>query len=246
MIIVIVVLRLSNLLPSGVVAGKTGRYWQNSVKNSNFPGELVRDRQLHLRVHRMSDDQLRYLMEHAEDLIPVLFDHARMVAIRDYRWREGKTLPLGKTPGDIVTDAYVKYITRERNFDPTKDMMLQLKGTVRSLLWALHDKASTKKELVARSDDEAKAVVELGSNEPTPAENVESADFSKAVVERVSAHPKIKANQDLQDLIAAFEMDVTDVPEQAEMLGKKSEQISQLRFQLRAIILEVIQEVNKD
>jgi hypothetical protein len=193
----------------------------------------------------MPDEQLQYLMEHAEDLIPVLYDYARVVSIRDYGWREGKTLPLGKTPEDIVTDAYVKYITVERRFDPEKDIMLQLKGTVRSLLWALHDKSSTKKELLARSEQDANAVVELASNEPTPADRVESADFAKAVVEAVSAHPKIKANEDLRDLIAAFEMDVTEVSEQAEMLGKKNEQITQLRYQLRAIILEAMQEANK-
>lgn len=64
------------------------------------------------------------------------------------------------------------------------------------------------------------------------------------VVEAVSEHPKIKASQDLQDLMAAFELDVTDVDEQAKMLDKKNEQISQLRFQLRAVFLEVVQELN--
>jgi hypothetical protein len=65
-------------------------------------------------------------------------------------------------------------------------------------------------------------------------------------VEAVNEHPKIKSSQDLQDLIAAFELDVTEVEEQAEMLGKKNEQITQLRYQLRVIILEVIKELNKD
>ena len=192
----------------------------------------------------MADDQLRYLMEHAEDIVPVLYDHARKLAARKYGWRGGKALPLGKSPEEIVIDAYIKYMEGKRKFDPAKDMMFQLKGTVRSLMWALCDKSSTKNELLARSDEEIGSVMELGSNDATPAESVESADFAKTVMEAVSAHPKIKANQDLQDLIAAFDLDVTEVEGQAEMLGKKNEQISQLRYQLRDIINEVTQELN--
>ncbi len=202
----------------------------------------------------MADDQLRYLMEHAEDIIPVLYDHARKLAARKYGWREGKTLPLGKTPEEIVTDVYVSYVRGDgtegqrikgmRHFNSEKDLMLQLKGSIRSALWALTDKSSTKNELVARSDEEAARPLAYESTEATPAETLESADFAKAVVEAVNAHPKMKASQDLQDLMAAFELDVTEVDGQAEMLGKKNEQISQLRHQLRGIIIGVTQELN--
>jgi hypothetical protein len=51
-------------------------------------------------------------------------------------------LPLGKTPEDIVGEVYVSFIKGEgsdgkhikeaRNFDPSKDLMLQLKGAIRS------------------------------------------------------------------------------------------------------------------
>jgi hypothetical protein len=204
----------------------------------------------------MADDQLQYLMQHAEDLVPVMYDHARMLAIRKYGWREGKTLALGKTPEDIVREVYVSYINGEgtegqrikgmRHFNPAKDFVLQLKGSIRSALWALTDKSSTKNELLARTEEDAARPVEFGSTEATPAESADSADFAKAVVEAVNEHPKIKASQDLQDLIAAFELDVTEVEEQTEMLGKKKEQITQLRYQLRAIILEAIQKLNKD
>ena len=183
-------------------------------------------------------------MEYAEDLVPVLYDHARKLAAGKYGWREGKTLPLGKTPEEIVTDAYVKYVEGKRKFDPAKDILLQLKGTVRSLLWALFDKSSAKNELLARSDEETDSFAEFGSNDPTPAESVESADFAKTVVEAVNEHPKIKASQDLRDLIAAFDLEVTEVAEQAAMLGKKNEQISQLRYQLQSVILGVRQELN--
>ena len=204
----------------------------------------------------MADDQLQYLMQHAEDLVPVMYDHARMLAIRKYGWREGKTLPLGKTPEDIVREVYVSYISGAgtegrrikgmRHFNPAKDFMLQLKGSIRSALWALTDKSSTKNEILARTEEDAARPVEFGSTEATPAESADSADFAKAVVEAVNEHPKIKSSQDLQDLIAAFELDVTELEEQAEMLGKKKEQITQLRYQLRGIILEVIKELNKD
>jgi hypothetical protein len=202
----------------------------------------------------MADEQLRYLMEHAEDIIPVLYDHARKLAARKYGWREGNTLPMGKTPEEIVTDVYVSYVRGDgtegqrikgsRHFNPEKDLMLQLKGSIRSALWALTDKSSTKNELVARSEEEAARPLTYESTEATPAEVLETADFAKAVVEAVNAHPKVKASQDLQDLMAAFELDVAEVDRQAEMLGKKNEQISQLRHQLRGIIIGVTQELN--
>ncbi len=194
-------------------------------------------------------------MEHAEELIPVMYDHARMIAKGEYGWREGKTLPLGKTPEEIVTDVYVSYIRGEdtkgtrvkgvRHFNPGKDFMLQLKGSIRSALWALHDRSSTKNEFVARTEEETEKPLKVGSTEANPAESAESADFAKAVVEAVNVHPKVKANQDLQDLITAFELEIADVEPQAEMLGKKNEEITQLRYQLRIIILEVTKELNK-
>lgn len=204
----------------------------------------------------MADDKLRYLVEHAEDLVPVLYDHARKLAARKYGWRDGKTLPLGKTPEEIVTDVYVSYIKGDgtlgqrikgvRHFDSEKDLIFQLKGSIRSALWALANRASTKNELLARTEEEATRPPAYESTEATPAESVESADFAKAVVEGVNAHPKIKANQDLQDLMTAFELDVTEVAGQADMLGKKNEQISQLRYQLRDITFGVMQQLNTD
>jgi hypothetical protein len=143
-----------------------------------------------------------------------------------------------------VTDTYIKYIEGKRKFDPTKDMMLQLKGTVRSLMWALCDKSSAKKELLARSDDEADSFMKIASIDATPFDTLESVDFARSVVEAVKSHPKITANQDLQDLIAAIELEVTEVAGQADMLGKKNEQISQLRNQLKGIVYGVRQELN--
>lgn len=197
----------------------------------------------------MTDDKLRYLIEHAEDLVPVLYDHARKLAARKYGWRDGKTLPLGKTPEDIVTEAYVKYINGERNFDPEKDFMLQLKGSIRSLMWALCDKSSTKNELLAQTEEQASAVIEFGSNDATPAEILESADFAKAVCNRVKSHEKITANIELCDLLAAYELGITDVAGQLEMLKKeagKADQIHQLRYQLREIYRDAINKTNSE
>jgi len=202
----------------------------------------------------MAIEHLQYLMDHIDDLAPMLYDHARKLAAVKYGWSEGKTLPLGKTPEEIVTDVYVSYIKGDgsegqrikgmRHFDSEKDLIFQLKGSIRSALSNLTSKFSARNELVARTDEEAARPLEFESTESTPAENCESADFAKAVVEGVNAHTRIKSNLDLQDLIAAFEMDITEVAGQAELLGKKREQIDQLRFQLRGIILEVTRELN--
>lgn len=247
------VLRHWAIRPLYVVAGKILISWRESEKSLIF-SQCDHNLAATLGTRLMADDQLRYLMEHAEDLVPVLYDHARKLAARKYGWRDGRTLPLGKTPEEIVTDVYVSYVKGDgtegqrikgvRHFNSEKDLMLQLKGSIRSTLWALSDKSSTKNELVARTEEEAARPLGFESTEATPAESVESADFAKAVVEAVNAHPKITANKDLQDLIAAFDLDVTEVEGQAEMLGKKSEQISQLRYQLKGVILGVTQELN--
>jgi len=202
----------------------------------------------------MSDDYFRYLQDHAEEIIPILYDYARNLARRQYHWCEGKSLPLGKSPEDIVTDVYMAYargaaspgkrIKGARHFDPTKDIMLQLKGSIKSAMWALTDKASTKNELLGSSEEDAKQA-EFGSTEPLPDEVVESADFAKTVVERVKNHPKLKANCDLQDLFALFELEKTDVADQANELGKNPQEICQLRYQLRQIYSEVIDELNR-
>jgi hypothetical protein len=46
--------------------------------------------------------------------------------------------------------------------------------------------------------------------------------------------------------LTAFELDVTEVDGQADMLGKKNEQISQLRYQLRDITFGVMQKLNTE
>lgn len=194
-------------------------------------------------------------MEHADDLVPVLYDHARKLAARACGWTTGKTLPLGKTPEDIVRDVYVSYIKGAgsdgrrtkgvRHFDLTKPLMLQLKGSIRSALWALRERSSAKNEKVAQTEEEAGEPLEFAPTESDPAELTDSADFAKAVVEGVKAHPKFKNSRDMQDLFAAFELEITEVPDQAPELGKNPEQISQLRYQLRQIYSEVIDELNR-
>jgi hypothetical protein len=202
----------------------------------------------------MANAHFRQLQDQADEIIPILYDHARKLAGRKYHWCEGKTLPLGKSPEDIVTDVYVSYARGAassgkrtkgvRHFDPTKDIMLQLKGSIKSAMWALMDKASTKKELLATSEGDPEEV-EFAPTDPLPDDLVESSDFAKAVAERVKLHPKLKASRDLQDLLALFELEKTDVADQVSELGKNREDICQLRYQLRQIYSEVINELNR-
>jgi hypothetical protein len=203
----------------------------------------------------MSEYHLKYLIDHAEELVPVLYDHAKKLAAREYHWRESKTLPLGKTPEDIVVEVYASYakgagsegrrVKGCRHFDPNKDLMFQLKGAIRSAMWALVDRSSAKNELTQTADENAEPI-EFASTDPNPDEIAESADFARAAVEGVKAHPKFKESRELQDLFAAFELEITEVPDQARELGKKPEQICQLRYQLRQIYLEIIYELNKE
>src|ERR1700686_1182666 len=161
------------------IAGENRPDWRNSLPEGLFFEEPVVSPATIIKP-RMSSSHLTYLMEHAEDLVPVLYDHARKLAARKYRWREGKTLPLGKTPEDIVGEVYVSFIKGEgsegkrikgaRHFDPSKDLMLQLKGAIRSAMWALTDRSSAKNERVTQTEDEEAEPVEFGPTDSTPAE----------------------------------------------------------------------------
>ena len=133
-----------------------------------------------------------------------------------------------------------------RHFDPNKDLMLQLKGAIRSTLWALTQRASSKNEKVADADEESSSPIEFAPTDQSPAEQADSADFAKAVVKRVMSHPKFKTSQDLQNLVAAFELEITEVPDQAVELRKSAEEVCQLRYQLRQIYSEVIDELNRE
>jgi hypothetical protein len=139
-----------------------------------------------------------------------------------------------------------KRIKGARHFDTSKDLMLQLKGAIRSAMWALTDRSSAKNERVTQTEDEEAEPVEFGPTDSTPAELTESADFAKAAVNGVKAHPKFKKSQEIQDLFAAFELGIVEVPDQARELGEKPEKICQLRYLLRQIYSEVIDELNKD
>ena len=155
-----------------------------------------------------------------------------------------------------MRDVYVSYIKGEgsegkrikgvRHFEPNKDLMLQLKGAIRSAMWALTDRSSTKNEQVTQTEEEDTEPTEFAPTDSNPAELTESTDFAKAAVEGVKAHPKFRESQEIQDLFAAFELEITEVPDQARELGKKPEQICQLRYHLRQIFSEVIDELNKD
>lgn len=202
----------------------------------------------------MTKDHFRHLQEHADEIVPVLYDYARKLAARKYGWCDGKSLPLGKSPEDIVTDVYVAYARAAgssgkrakgvRHFDPEKDIMLQLKGSIKSAMWALTDKSSAKNERLSTAEETFEPV-EFASTEAEPDDLVASADFARLVVTKVKDHPAMSESRDLKDLLALFEMEIVDVADQVKELNKNSKEICQLRYQLRQIYSEVINELNR-
>lgn len=203
----------------------------------------------------MSVEHFRFLQDNANDIIPVLYDHAEKLAARKFGWTIGKTLPLGKTPEDIVTDVYTSYAIGAaspdrkgkgaRHFDPTKDIMLQLKGSIRSAIWALRDRASAKNEAVAAP--EANPIEEdLATTDALPYDLVASKDFAEVAAQRVKIHPSLQQKRELRDLLAMFELGITELADQARELGMSLEATGQLRFELRQIYARVIQALNKE
>jgi hypothetical protein len=203
----------------------------------------------------MSADHFRYLQDNADDIIPVLYDHAQKLAARKFGWTIGKTLPLGKTPEDIVTDVYTSYaigaaspdrkVKGARHFDPTKDIMLQLKGSIRSAMWALRERASAKNEALAAPDADP-IEEDLAPTDPLPDDLVASKDFAEVAAQSLTTHPTVQQKRELRDLLALFDLGIIELADQARELGMTPQATGQLRFELRQIYVGIIHALNKE
>src|SRR5690349_502521 len=93
----------------------------------------------------MNEDYLERLRSlDWEDLALRLLVFTKHWAKAHYFWKEGKRFPEGKTPDEVAKDAISSFWASERKWNPKYDVFTQLKGAVRSILWNLHKKKSSK------------------------------------------------------------------------------------------------------
>src|SRR6476646_6871939 len=93
----------------------------------------------------MNESELQHLRSlNWEDIGLSLLVFTKYWAKTHYFWKEGQSLPEGKTPEEIAKEAISAFWAQIRKWNPKYDVLIQLKGAVRSILWNLHKKKSSK------------------------------------------------------------------------------------------------------
>ncbi len=184
---------------------------------------------------RMTDDQLCFLKDHQQELGLKLLRHARWLASTRYGWREGKTLPLGKDPEDIVCGVVDKYLKSDlRHFKAGHGIEIQLNRAVQSDLWALHQRTEVR-AVPLEDEQEAETPASFQASSPTPDDSTASADDCECILRELGEHPKIRGNEEMELLLLAFEEGAETSQELADATGIPVARIYELTRLLRKI-----------
>lgn len=162
---------------------------------------------------------------------------ARYWAKTHYFWKEGTYLPESKLPEDIATEAISAFWAGVREWNPKVDVVTQLKGAVRSMLWNLHKKKGSK---LTTTEEPAFFEFHL-DNKPDPAAEADSNDFYKSVFEALYEQDKVLDSDELIMIVMAYEDGAETVPEVAEKTGLTAKRIYELRRQLREMKQSVME-----
>jgi len=159
-----------------------------------------------------------------------------------YGWIEGKTLPTGRTPEDIVIETLIAYHDGRRTITAGVSVYVQLKSSVKSVLWNLHQSHGSKR--VARLSSEDLALLMDGN--PIPDDNAQTDDFWRAFFDALLAQPQIARRPDLQALIRAFQEGAESIGDIVTTTGMTDERISELKRQLKPIAEKTMANLKKE
>jgi hypothetical protein len=183
----------------------------------------------------MTEAQLEFLKANQQEIGLRLLLHARWLAATRYGWSEGKTLPLGKDPEDIVCAVVDDYLNARRHFNSQHEIAVQLKRALQSELWAL--------PLVVEPDAEPPKGYEAPS--PSPDETAASDDYCECIFRALAEEPKISGNEEMELLLLAFEDGAESPPELAAATGIPVTRVYELTRLLRKIYPSIKMKLNK-
>lgn len=176
-----------------------------------------------------------------DDAAPRLLEFARRWAAGVYNWEAGTALPNGMSIEDVAKDAVAAFARGERKFNPRFDVVVQLKGAIRSILWNIH-----KRKGVNLTSSEEPAFFEAQFDAAlNPAAKTESEDFCRTFLQSLAADKQVQNSPDLLAIVKAYERGAESVEDLVEQTGLPVQRIYELRRQMREIAGKVLRKVSR-
>src|SRR6266404_3963227 len=167
---------------------------------------------------------------------------ARYWAKAHYGWYEGKLLTAGNTPEDVACEVYAAYRRGDRSFNKTDPMWIQLKRSVKSVLWNIH----TSKESKITSAEEPEFFEPISDGNPGPEAVLRSAEFYEQFFALIYADARVKKSSDLRKTIEAFENGEREIAELVKDTGLSTARIYEMRRQLKPVAESALNKMNRD
>jgi hypothetical protein len=159
-----------------------------------------------------------------------------------YFWTEGRPLAEGKSPEEIAKEAISAFWGSIRKWNPKYDVLIQLKGAVRSILWNLHKKKSSK--LTAPEPPE---FFDLNVDQkPDPAAEAASEDYCKSIFDALYQQDDVIDSDELIMIVMAYEDGAQSVDDVAQKTGFEKARIYELRRQLKDMKQRVLNTLDKE
>jgi len=167
---------------------------------------------------------------------------ARYWAKAHYGWCDGNLLPTGKTPEDVACEVYAAYARGERKFSGEAAMWVQLKSSVKSVLWNLHQ---LKEGKITRAE-EPEFFEPMSDGNPGPEAALRSEEFCERFFELLYADSRVKKNSEFKKTIQALENGAQTVAEFVKETGLRTARVYELRRQLKAVAESVLNKMNRE
>ena len=167
---------------------------------------------------------------------------ARYWAKAHYGWYEGKLLVGGHAPEDIACEVYVAYQRGTRRFNDKDGLWIQLKRSVKSILWNIH----TSKESKITSAEEPEFFDLISDNKSNPEAAFRTAEFYEGFFQLMYADSRVKKNSDLKITILAFEKGAHEVSELEEETGLSKARVYEMRRVVKAVAESVLNKMNRE
>ena len=176
-----------------------------------------------------------------DDAAPRLLGFACRWASSVYSWRSGTTLPNGMGIEDVVKDAISAFATGDRKLNPRFEIVVQLKGAIRSILWKIYRKKAD--EL---TNAESPAFFDMQLDDALdPAAKVAGDDFCRRFIEGLSADEKIAGSPELLGMVKAYANGAETVDDVAEKTRIPVKRVYELRRNLKEEAARVLKSFNR-
>ncbi len=177
-----------------------------------------------------------------DDAAPRLLEFARRWAGALYGWQEGQMLPNGMGTEDVVKDAVAAFANGERTLNPDFEVVVQIKGAIRSILWNIHRRRSAE---LTRSHEPAFFDTQCDER-LNPGSAAASEDFCRNFIHNLLRNGRIKASNELTAVVKAYAEGAESVDELVQASGLPKTRVYELRRELKHIAVEVLRTMNRE